>query len=69
MMRNRLFYLKFKVAGNDNTYFATSIKAMNHFLRTNGLALTGWHTYHPFTEERKAATHCGWGVYCILDNN
>ena len=60
---------KFKVAGNDNTYFATSLKAINCFLRKNGLVLTAYHPYHPFMYEVKTATRCGWGVYCIPDNN
>ena len=69
MMRNRKFYLKFKLAGNDNTYFASSLKALNHFLKKTDLALIGWHTYLPFSEERKKAIHVDWGVWCIPDNN
>lgn len=68
-MRNRTYYWKFKVAGNDNTYFATSLKAINHFLRTNGLVLTDFYTYLPFTCERKIAKHIDWGIWCIPNNN
>lgn len=68
-MKKRDYYWKFKVAGNSNTYFATSLKAINHFLRVNGLVLTDFYTYLPFTEERKTAEHIDWGVWCIPDNN
>ncbi len=60
---------KFKVAGNDNTYFATSLKAINHFLRTNGLVLTDFYPYVPSTYEIKTAEHIDWGVWCIPNNN
>ena len=60
---------KFKVAGNDNTYYATSLKAINHFLRENGLVLTDYYPYLPLQCEKKQMQRCDWGVYCIPDNN
>lgn len=60
---------KFKVATNDNTYYATSLKAINCFCRKNDFVLTEYYTYLPFTCEKRLMVRCGWGVYCIPDNN
>ena len=59
---------KFKVAGSDNTYFATSLKAINCFLRKNGLVLTNYYPYLPLQYEKKMMVKCGWGVWGIIDN-
>ena len=67
-MRN--INVKFKVATNSNTYFATSLKAAASFCRKNDLVMTHWwDTYLPSISEKKAAIKCGWGVYGIPDNN
>lgn len=61
--------VKFNVATNSNTYFATSLKAAASFCKKNDFVMTYWYTYLPFTSEKKAAIKCGRGVYGILDNN
>ena len=66
-MRNVKF--KFYVTTNDNTYYATSLKAINCFLRKNGLVITLFYPYLPLQCEKKQMQRCGWGVYGILDNN
>jgi hypothetical protein len=58
---------KFKVATNDNTYYATSLKAINHFLRENDFVLTEYYPYIPLTCEKKIMQKCGWGVWGISD--
>jgi hypothetical protein len=60
---------KFYIANNNNTYFATSYKAMTSFCKKHNLVVTYWYTYLPFTEEREAAIRCGRGIYCINDDN
>lgn len=60
---------KFKVATNDNTYYATSLKAINCFCRKNDFVLTEFYTYLPLTCEKKQMVKCGWGVYGITETN
>lgn len=66
-MRN--INVKFKVATNSNTYFATSIKTMASFCKKHDFVVTCWYSYLPLSDEKKAAIKCGRGVYGILDNN
>ena len=61
--------VKFNVATNSNTYFATSLKAASSFCKKNDLVITYWYTYLPFACEKKSAVKVGRGVYCIPDNN
>lgn len=66
-MKNVRF--KFYVTTNSNTYYATSLKAINNFLRKNDFVLSEYYPYIPLPNEIKVAKRCGWGVYGILDNN
>ena len=66
-MRNVNF--KFYVTTNSNTYYATSLKAINNFLRKNDFVLSTFYPYIPLINEKKAAIKCGWGVWGIPDNN
>ena len=61
--------VKFKVATNSNTYYATSLKAAQSFCKKNDFVMTSWYTYLPMTCEKKVAQKCGRGVYCILETN
>ena len=60
---------KFYVTTNSNTYYATSLKAINNFLRKNDFVLSTFYPYIPLINEKKAAIKCGWGVWGIPDNN
>ena len=66
-MRNAKF--KFYVTTNSNTYYATSLKAINCFLRKNDFVLSEYYPYIPLINEKKAAIKCGRGVWGIIDNN
>ena len=66
-MKNVRF--KFYVTTNSNTYYATSLKAIAGFCRKNDFVLSVYYPHHPFMYEVKTAKRCGWGVYCIPDNN
>ena len=66
-MKNVRF--KFYVTTNSNTYYATSLKAINNFLRKNDFVLSTFYPYIPLINEKKAAIKCGWGVWGIPDNN
>ena len=66
-MRNVNF--KFYVTTNSNTYYATSLKAINNFLRKNDFVLSTFYPYIQHINEKKAAIKCGWGVWGIIDNN
>lgn len=66
-MKNVRF--KFYVTTNSNTYYATSLKAINCFLRKNNFVLSVYYPYIPLINEKTAAIKCGWGVWGIIDNN
>lgn len=66
-MRN--INVKFKVATNSNTYFATSIKTMASFCKKHDFVVTYWYSYLPSISEKKSAVKVGRGVYGIPDNN
>lgn len=61
--------VKFNVATNSNTYYATSLKAAASFCKKNDLVMIQDWDVNPSTTEKNAAVRCGWGVYCIPDNN
>lgn len=66
-MKNVQF--KFKVTSNNNTYYATSLKAISSYCKLNDLVLTDYYHHFPIFWERKSAHKCGRGIYCILDSN
>ena len=61
--------IKFKVATNRNIYYATSLTAAKNFCKKHDFIVLHFYGHIPTTEEKKAAIRCGWGVYCIPDNN
>ncbi|MEM3714426.1 MAG: hypothetical protein QXF82_05700 [Nitrososphaeria archaeon] len=60
---------KFYVTTNNNTYYATSLKAIASFCRKNDFVLSDYYTYLPLICEKKQMSKCGWGVWGIPDNN
>lgn len=66
-MKNQKLF--FKVTTNSNVYYATSLNVAERFCKKNDFIIINYWNTSPTLAEKKAAIKCGWGVYCILDNN
>jgi hypothetical protein len=66
-MKNQKLF--FKVTTNRNIYYATSLKKAERFCKKNDFVIINYWNASPTLAEKKSAKKCGWGVYCILDNN